>query len=562
MSSPDKSSAVLQTATPTPPAIKHAREAAKPVQQSLALPAPEPVSVERPNAVRTEPVVSASSHLPARATPKARLWLCVDFPALPLEALARHPAAIARAVFEEEQGIRRVLLASKKAAAAGVGVGLSVNAALSLLPDLHLEMRDTRQEELTLKRMASWAEKFTSFVVIEAPTTLLLEIAGSLRLFAGLVTLRERIARGYKDQGFSTRLAIAPTPQASLWLAKAGRAVCIEDSAHLNSALSGLPLDGLGWPDAVTEALGGMGITRVGDCLRLPRAGFARRFGVTRLRQLDRALGRLPDPRVSYRSPERFCAMQDLDEEQSDRELLLQVCRHLLLQLERFLVLRQMQVQRVQFSFFHLRAAATYLVLGSAQAGRNASHWSELLAIKFERMVLPEAVISICLRGGQCQLLSITTDNLLFDASKSACDESIASLVERLNTRIGAASVRGVNTVAEHRPQYAWRSVSVSASRHATTIASDSEYPPALQLRRPLWMLEPPQRLASEAARPLYQGPLTLMDGPERLESGWWDDDGIARDYFVALTMKGVLLWVYQDRQQKNLCWYLHGIFG
>jgi protein ImuB len=425
-------------------------------------------------------------------------------------------------------------------------------------------MRDTRQEELTLKRLASWAETFTSFVVIEAPTTLLLEIAGSLRLFAGLRTLRQRITRDCREQGFSTRLAIAPTPQASFWLAKAGRAVCIEDSAHLNSALSALPLHGLGWPHSVTEALAGMGITRVGDCLRLPRAGFVRRFGAARLRQLDRALGRLPDPRVSYRSPERFCATQDLDEEQSDRELLLQVCRQLLLQLERFLVLRQMQVQRVQFSFFHLRAGATCMVLGSAQAGRNASHWAELLAIKFERMILPEAVISICLRGGRCQLSSIATDNLLFDASKSFRDGSIATLVERLNTRIGEASVRGVAAVAEHRPQYAWRSSSVSAvaAAHMAPVACDSQYPMSLELRRPLWMLEPPQRLASEDARPLYQGTLTLMEGPERLESGWWDDDGIARDYFVALTMKGVLLWVYQDRQQKSLCWYLHGIFG
>jgi len=562
MSSSDKSSAVLQTATPTPPAIKHASHSRKPVQQSLTLSSPEPVSAEKPNAALTEPALSNSSRIPARAMPKAHLWLCLDFPALPLEALAGHQAAVARAVFEEEQGIRRVLLASPKAAAAGIGAGLSVNAALSLLPDLQLEMRNTCQEERALKRLACWAERFTSFVVVEAPRTLLLEIAGSLRLFEGLLTLRERIATGCKEQGFTANLAIAPTPQASFWLAKSARAVCIEDATYLNNALSLLPLHGLGWPASVTEALGGMGITRVGDCLRLPRAGFARRFGATRLLQLDRALGRLPDPRMSYRFPERFCATHDLDEEHSERELLLQFCRQLLLKLERFLMHRQMQVQRLQFSFFHLRTATTGLVLGSVQAGRNASHWSELLAIKFEQLVLPEAVISICLRGGRCQLLTITTDNLLFDTAKNACDESIASLVERLNTRIGDASVRGVSTVAEHRPQYAWRSASVSASRDATTIACDSEYPPSLQLRRPLWMLESPQRLASEDARPFYQGPLTLMEGPERLESGWWDDDGIARDYFVALTMQGVLLWVYQDRQQKNVCWYLHGIFG
>jgi len=502
--------------------------------------------------------------MPVRATTKARLWLCIYLPVLPLEALGRQQQATARAVLGEEQGIRRVMLVNEKAAAAGIRAGLSVNAALSLLPGLQLEMRDLRQEEQALKRLASWAERFTSFVCIESPATLLLEIAGSLRLFEGIATLRRRIAQGCAEQGFTAQLAIAPTPLASRWLAKAGREVCIDDTVHLNRPLSTLPLHCLDWPDTVTESLGGMGITCVGDCLRLPRAGFARRFGATHLLQLDRALGRLPDPRVSYRSAERFCALQDLDEEQDDRELLLRVCRQLLRKLEQFLLSRQMQVQRVQFSFFHLRAAATHRVLGSVQAGRNAEHWFELLDIQFDRMVLPEAVISIRLRGEVGQLSSITTGRLLFDSSTKSRDGSIACLVERLNARMGDACVRGVATVAEHRPQYAWRPLSVSATApHRTMVAAcGKEQPLSLTLRRPLWMLKEPERLASEDSRPLYQGALTLLDGPERLESGWWDDDGIARDYFIALTVKGVHLWIYQDRNRKKAFWYLHGIFG
>lgn len=530
MSSADKPSAVLQAATPTPPEIKHV----------------------------------PSSRKPVRAAIKARLWLCIYLPVLPLEALDRQKRTTARAVFEDEQGIRRVMLANEKAAAAGIRPGLSVNAALSLLPGLQLEMRDLDQEERALKRLASWAEQFTSFVCIEAPTTLLLEIAGSLRLFEGMVTLRRRIARGCEEKGLTAQLAIAPTPLAARWFAKADREACIDDMAQLNRPLSVLPLHCLDWPDSVTESLGGMGITCVGDCLRLPRAGFARRFGAARLLQLDRALGRAPDPRVSYRSAEQFCALHDLDEELDDRELLLQVCRQLLLKLERFLLTRQMQVQRVQFSFFHLRSAATHRVLCSVQAGRNAEHWFELLDIQLDRMTLPEAVISIRLRGGPGQLSSMATDNLLFDPSIKPREESIACLVERLNARMGEACVSGVATVAEHRPQYAWRPVSVSDTAPRGTVRPDggNEQPLPLKLWRPLWLLQEPERLASDDARPLYQGPLTLLDGPERLESGWWDDDGIARDYFVALTVNGVHLWIYQDRNKQAAFWYLHGIFG
>ena len=136
--------------------------------------------------------------------------------------------------------------------------------------------------------------------------------------------------------------------------------------------------------------------------------------------------------------------------------------------------------------------------------------------------------------------------------------------MERLNARMGEACVRGVATVAEHRPQYAWRPVSVSDTAPRGTVRPDggNEQPLPLKLWRPLWLLQEPERLASDDARPLYQGPLTLLDGPERLESGWWDDDGIARDYFVALTVNGVHLWIYQDRNKQAAFWYLHGIFG
>lgn len=564
MPSSDKPSAVLQAATPTPPAIKRALYPRKPVQQSLALPSSEPTPVDVQDVVLTEHTEMPSLRMSVRATNKARLWLCIYLPMLPLEALDRQKRAAARAVFSDEQGIRRVMLTNKKAAAAGIKPGLSVNAALSLLPGLQLEMRDLRQEERALKRLASWAERFTSFVCIETPTTLLLEIAGSLHLFAGMATLRSRIARGCEEQGFTAQLAIAPTPLASRWFAKVGREVCIDDMAQLNRPLSALPLHCLDWPDSVAASLGGMGITCVGDCLRLPRAGFARRFGVAHLLQLDRALGRLPDPRESYRSAERFCALHDLDEEQDGRELLLRVCRQLLQKLEQFLLTRQMQVQRVRFSFFHLRAAATHRMLGSVQAGRNADHWFELLEVQFDRMTLPEAVISIRLRGGPGQLSSSVTDSLIFAPSTKSRSGSIACLVERLNARMGDACVHGVATVAEHRPQYAWRPVSVSdaAPRGTAMTGCGNEHLQPLKLWRPLWMLKEPERLASEDARPLYQGPLTLVDGPERLESGWWDDAGIARDYFVALTVKGAHLWIYQDRNTKKVSWYLHGIFG
>ena len=558
MSTSDKSPVILREATPTPPAKRRRRvNPGNPRQQALSLapvadPEPAPFQV---NAIR-------------------RLWVCIYLPALPLEALGS--AGEPRAVFEEFKGMRKILLANAAARSAGIRPGISINAALALLPTLCLEERTPQRETQALEKLAEWAEKFTSFVCIEAPSLLLLEIAGSLQLFGGVKALRQRIVSGLDNQGFSAAIAIAPTPLAATWFARVGRKVCVLDARHLNAKLAPLPLSCLGWPDPVAESLRGMGVSCVGEALSLPRQGFAKRFGAARLLELDRALGRLPDPRVNYRAPERFSADYDLQEEQSDSELLLHACRELLLKLEGFLLTRQMAVQHVLLVFFHLQAPATHLALGCMQADRAVQHWFDLLKIKFDRLTLPAPAIAIQLRAGRTQPFSAEMDTLPFNAQAKRHNKlSIAHLAERLSARIGDESVHGITMVAEHRPQYAWRRQGVCgdvphcanvpdhrAGHESSASLQELQRNNSLVLRRPLWMLAEPRPLETEAGKPLCDGILQLLGGPERLETGWWDDDGIARDYFVARNPQGVHLWVYRDRKKEGGLWFLHGMFG
>jgi protein ImuB len=74
---------------------------------------------------------------------------------------------------------------------------------------------------------------------------------------------------------------------------------------------------------------------------------------------------------------------------------------------------------------------------------------------------------------------------------------------------------------------------------------------------RPVWLLDAPLPL---------DGGLLLEQGPERIESGWWDGNGVARDYYIArqvgtaARVPGARLWVFQERHSKR--WYLHGVFA
>lgn len=501
----------------------------------------------------------ARTPLPARASQTTRLWFCVYLPALPLDAM---PAATApRVLVEEQQGIHRVLLADAPALEAGVMVGQSANAALALCSDVELVERSRLAEQQVLEHVASWLEQFSSCVSIAGPDILVLEIAGSLRLFGGLRSLRRQVVAGLEAEGFTAGLAITPTPLSATWLARHGQRACIRDAANLMPVLRRLPLNCLDWPEATTAALRGMGIQTVGDCFRLPREGFARRFGSRRLMELDQAIGRLPDPRTAWRAPEIFTADYEMTEEEGDRELLLAICAALLGEQERFFLARQQGTEAIVFRFFHLRAPATALKVGAAEAERSAQHWLDLVRIRFEQLTLPEPVIAVRLEAGEGRAQSAQSASLAFDGRPaSALDYSMRQLAERLAARMGNEAVHGVHAVAEHRPQYAWRPQDVLND----TLATVAE-PPSCRAPRPLWMLPEPEPLTVREGYPWHDGPLSFLSGPERLETGWWDAEGISRDYYQVRTPRGRRLWVFRVRQRQHADaghWFVHGYFG
>ena len=120
-------------------------------------------------------------------------------------------------------------------------------------------------------------------------------------------------------------------------------------------------------------------------------------------------------------------------------------------------------------------------------------------------------------------------------------------MLERLQERFGSAAVYGLRAVAEHRPEKAWAKCVGNGSHGKLGSAQSIEV-------RPLWLLPTP--VAIEARR----GSLQFVAGPERIESGWWDEQDVARDYYTARNGGGQKLWVFRDHRTRG--WFLHGLFG
>ena len=51
---------------------------------------------------------------------------------------------------------------------------------------------------------------------------------------------------------------------------------------------------------------------------------------------------------------------------------------------------------------------------------------------------------------------------------------------------------------------------------------------------------------------------VSIIEGPERIASGWWDNKEIQRDYFLAQSDQGQQMWVFRTLDDS---WYVHGYF-
>ena len=88
-----------------------------------------------------------------------------------------------------------VVAASRSAAEAGIASGTKLNTALALAASLQVFERAPSLERKSLESLAAWAEMLTSVVSIEAPDSVLLEVAGSLKLFGSLEAIKAKPAR-------------------------------------------------------------------------------------------------------------------------------------------------------------------------------------------------------------------------------------------------------------------------------------------------------------------------------------------------------------------------------
>lgn len=451
--------------------------------------------------------------------------------------------------------------------------------ALRLLPEPVSEGPpgpDTAALADPLTALAWWALRFTPLVA-QVEDTLVLEVSGSERLFGGRPALlqqflmpNEPLAPVEYAQGATSLVAMA-----RLW-------------SKSQAAPDVLPVYTLAATRPHLPTLARLGVRTWGQLRALPRGGLVRRFGAELVDALDRAYGQRPEVYPWRTLPEVFDAPLELTASVETAPALLFGARRLLAQLLVWLRARQRGVLALELQWeldarrantrhvdaHHIGGQQGRLELRTAQATQDMAHLQRLLGEQLARVTLPAPVLYLRLRSLQTQPLTGESHSLLPDDLRKG--DSLHQTLERLGARLGPEQVLCAQPLADHRPEHMQRWVpwqapqagriapKSGAARAMDTGAGglkDAELLSGDAALYPTWLLPTPQRLAVYQQCPQYQGPLTLLAGPQRLEAGWLEGEPTLRDYFVARSPQVGLVWVFRERRGEQ-DWYLHGLFA
>lgn len=540
-----------------------------------------------------------------------------------------------------------------------------------------IEADDPVADRMVLEGIARWCRRFSPIVAIEStarPERIHVDITGTSMLFGGEESVVRTAVWTLASRGLYVRAAVADTPAAATAAAStvlaaspvlaapaaaavtpaaAGCAAVKEGDASLSSRtesflarqnrcrsdrgrrrfcivaagkqatqLADLPVSALGKESIGEKAitsLAELGVTTIGQLLRLPRKSLASRFGERLERRIAEFLGTCEEPLDALRDdafPTAECRLAapaaTLDAIRSVIDGLVGRCIAPLAARGHGVTALQVRLESAVFESAVFESAVCdassgkppiVIDIGLFRPSTSVKHLVELVELRLSRMHLPGEVESVAVEVIAAGAVTCRQKTLFgkqeCGGDSEADASSVEMLLDRLAGRLGRRAVFEPKPLADAQPEHAWTPAAPTAvTTAAVTTAAvtlrakdskagsslsrsvrdgsvrDGSSAVALRSRRvpvrPIWLVPRPVRL--EAVSIVPDGPplrfrlgpeshrIVSAHGPERIETAWWRGECVRRDYYVVETESGSRWWLF--RRLRDGVWFLHGQFA
>ncbi len=390
-----------------------------------------------------------------------------------------------------------------------------------------------------LKQLTQVLYQDVAQIAMTPPQGLLCEIASLVKLHGHYAEVIQRIQDRLLRWPIEHQLSMGFSPLCAQLLAQSNVGVLSEQQELARQALIKVAIQASELPPLQRQQLEDVGIATVGDLLDIPTAELGVRFGRSVLTYIAELTGELPTPKQYYQPPAYFDERLDLMAEVHSWKQILFPLKRLLQQAEAFLQSHQLSTRTLLIYAHHQQGEPTKVTINFAHSVWKYSDLLSLSQLYIERVQLPSPALLLRVRMVRTEPRE-THNEALINTPLTVQQQKLASLVSRLQARLGSEKVKRLQQSDDWRPELTGQLAPWESSLMESQATA----------QRPMWLLPEAQQIDPSQWQ--------LQWGPERIQSGWWDEQAIAREYFIAVDAWQRQGWIYRCQQG----WYLHGWFS
>ncbi len=512
---------------------------------------------------------------------------CVDVAALPLQVLWRaepawreHPVVIV----DEDRPQGQVLWACERARAQQVMPGQRYAHALGLCRGLRARVIAPEVIAAAVNELHAVLQRFSPRVEATAatstdrwlsPGSFWLDGDGLARIFVDAAMQRPGTAWGQgivaavRACGFACVVVVGYSRFATYAVAKAASANIVDPRAAKvvvfaseeieRTTARDVPLARLDIDAKLRDALARLGVTTLGQMVRLPGGGILERFGKQAFTLYQLAAGQRWDPLVATRPREALQEHVLLDDEEFDVERIMFIVKAALDRLLATLVSQRRAVTALYVELrLKLSVAQSQLqteCVKPAAATLDSAALARLVHLRISGAAAPIAPVSE-IRLWADDVAATNEQLALFAQAPRRNLRAANEALARLRAELGEDAVVRAVLRAGHLPEasFGWERIAATQVAAPTTRAirplvrrvhSRAQVLPSqsTSMRDDGWLI------AS-----LEHGAVVRIAGPYVVSGGWWASD-VHREYHYAQTRRGDCLWVYYDRGRQRWFW-------
>lgn len=433
------------------------------------------------------------------------------------------------------------------------------------LANPHLEKFNPQADRTALLKLAAWCEQFSPAIAVEEPDCLYMDITGLVPIFGSEQALATQMRKAFHERSLIMQVAITDTYSGAWALAHcSGEHVSIVPHGKVCEAIWPLSVAGLNLGEQIETTLNELGVETIGQLAAIPRDELVSGFDATLITRLNQATGIQPEHIEPYYSPPELTRALEFEAPLSDREALGTVTVELLTRLIPVVQHQQRGITKFVCEYACEHEPTVRMIVALYQPTISVKHLSELALLQLETVRFTGPICKVRLLV--CGTARMQTAQLeLFDDDNVAEQKrQLATLINRLSSRLGQSSVVRPYLVADAQAEFSYRYRPLTDRQRVSRRKPVKSCGP---LQRPVHLLP---KIVPLQVLGVLEGPPKVFHwrgetfdvsktwGPERIQAGWWRGRYERRDYYQVETDKGNRFWLFR---RGDGAWFLHGVF-